>query len=225
VRPENATAMSDRGNPTVNANPVVNANPIVHASPKIEIHTHIPQREPVRDISRLTPPATHNVQFAGAKRITTDFEREVFDGNGILGVRACFLNRTIPDRQVSDLDSATARIVIKDPTGRVVAETDRPKWLNHDTAQFVDIRANAMECILLAIHTNEDTWLMPCLVQGPPNYWDRGSGDLIIDGQQLPHGELEVEITLASGNGLGLQPVTLQLSLGRSGQVGIRSLH
>jgi hypothetical protein len=208
--------------PVISANPTITANPTVTANPKIIIHNNPPQTRPPSQ-RRIPPPdVTHNVSFAGARRITTDLERQVFDGDGLTGIIACFLNQSIPDRRVSDLSSARARVVVRDSLGSTVAQTSLPKWLNHDTNQFVDVAINTEECILLAIYGKDNKWYMPCLMQAPAGYWDDGSSGLIIDAQPLPHGTLEFEITLVSAdNGLGLHPVTARVSFGPDGNVMI----
>jgi hypothetical protein len=208
---------------TQTASPSITQTASPVTTQKVEIYTHpthsqnyVLQEKPKNERPK------HNVHFLGAKRIWTDFEREVFDeSDGVVAIKVSFLNESIPEIKIGDFDYAKARVVIRDGTGVEVASTANPKWLNHDIDDVVHIEKNCTESILLAVHGNGDKWVMPCLIPAPKGYWDDGSSGLMLDGQPLSFGEYEAHITLVDGDGLGIAPTTVRFSLGSKGETQI----
>ena len=198
------------------------------ATQKIEIHNHPPaspsSTEPTEKQQRIKP--THNVIFQGARRIKFDFDmtREVNeDDRGIIAIKACFLNRSIPGKVVSDFDYAKARIVYKTTEGREIAEISDVTWIRPEgTAKYVHMDVNRPECLVLAFW-GDDIWVAPYVTWRKPEYWE-DADQAELDGKPLPFDEVVVvEITVVGGGGIGLEPDFVYMVLGSEGEAVIGS--
>ena len=210
-------------NPVLNANPTVAANPVLNANPLIEIHNHPQQpRSAVVKETRVES-QNHNVKLEGVRQIwTPDLEQEQFDeDDGQIAVVACFLNQSIAGKKIIDFDYVRARVVFRDANGIRVADTSKPKWLNHQTADVVNLEVNRTEYLLLAVYGNDDVWALPYLAPAPSGYWDDGSRGLMVDARPLPFGDFNVEITLVSEETVGVEPFAVRLSFKANGSVKI----
>jgi hypothetical protein len=197
------------------------ASPVIDASQKVEIHNY-PASQPLSvDIVPQRDRPSHHVEFRGATRIKTNFEREIYgDEEGLVGVKACFLNRSIVGQENGDFDYAKARIVYRDGSGTELFEVSKPVWLYHDISEFVHIAANCTECFLLAAYRNE--WFVPNVVPRPTEYWEDGASQLMMEANPLPLGALTAEVNLVSRGGVALEPVFVSLLLGPNGVVLIK---
>jgi hypothetical protein len=150
-------------NNSLKANPSFTANPTIDASQKVEIHNHPPFATPTHAPSAPFPvPSPHNIQFMGIKKIKTDVAREVLvPAEGFVGVKACFLNKSIPGTKIRDFDYVRARIVLRNASGEEVAEIDKPKWLGYEPGDAVHIHVNQTRCILLAVFGTNSEWVTP----------------------------------------------------------------
>jgi hypothetical protein len=208
------------GNPAVTQT----ANPVIDASQKVEIHNYPNFPKTSQTPKRSLPERPeHNVEFLGARKIKTNLEAEIDDdGDGVIAVKACFLNRSKPGIKIADFDYARARIVFKNSLGLEVADISKVLWLGHGTKDTVHIAVNTKECVLLAMYgSGEKRWAAPFLAARPAGYWEHGETQLGIDAKSLPNEELSVEITLVGDENIGLHPVVVHMTLGSNGEVSI----
>lgn len=197
------------------------------ATQKVEIHNYppvIPPSLPKPPEKEVVQSPTHNVVFQGARRIKFDLEmtREINgDQSGIIAVKACFLNRSIPGKRVSDFNYATAHVVYRTALAEEVAETSKVAWVGPYAAKYVHFRVNRPECIVLAFW-GDQAWLAPYVTWRKSFFdWEVGN-QTELDGVPLPFGDLAIEITLADGTGIGLEPVFVYLNLGPNGAAKIK---
>lgn len=198
------------------------------ATQKVEIHNYPASPPPAsteptgKEVKQDDPP-THNVVFKGARRTKLDFEltREIDeDQQGLIAVKACFLNQSIPGKSVSDFDYAKARIVYTTAAGREIAEISQVAWIGPNPAKHVHIEVNHPECLVLAVWGYPDkVWHAPYVTWRKSEYWEDGD-QTELDGRPLPLVEhLAAEITVVGGKGIGLKPVFVYMSLGPKGDV------
>ena len=191
---------------------------------KVEIHNYPPAfaaataKPSMTEALKESP--KHNVVFQGARRFKVDpytWEEINEDEEGVIAIKACFLNKSIPGRKVSDFDDARAHIVYKTVSGRAVTEISTGVWLGHSEDEYVHLKVNRPECLVLAVW-GQAVWGAPYTRWLRSGYAENPKE---IDGRPLPQGELWVEITVAGDGGIGLEPVLLSFNLGSKGDVDI----
>jgi hypothetical protein len=233
-----AVSTKQQANPTITVSPVINANPVAIASPTVNIYNSSPHPNTVTRPMMQAEPIPHNVELTSVKPIRTDNEQEfqrMFEDTttrsrassdlrpipiGVPGLKACFLNKSIPGKRTGDLDYVRARLVFHNKEQLEVAETDRPKWLYEGENETVNIQVNRTKCLLIAVF-GDGHWAMPFL---HPDKGDDLSPIFTIDCQPLPCGDLTAEITLVGEDNVGIDPFIINLILYDKGNAKIQSI-
>ena len=198
----------------------IEANSKIGVTPKFEFHGSNPATVAHSDVSPRRH--RHNLQFVGASKLLTDFEREVSSADeGFRAVKACFLNQPSDEEPVGDFNDALARVTYRDNSGAIFARIDWPKWLNRDSnSRHIHIDGNTSACMLLAVFGNDRNWAVPFIEEREQGYWDRGKVPM-IEGRTLPVGELTVEIVIVGEDNVSLAPANVRLRLGEDGEAQI----
>jgi hypothetical protein len=142
-------------------------------------------------------PVRANIVLRGVSVVLTDTIHEYFppDKQGVVGVKACFLNQRLAGRPTAQFSYVTASVAYSDLNKLEVAYTDSPKWLRYEVDDAVSINPNTSECLLLAIWDHSGEWVLPYI---EPTTYDDGSPGNELNIRPLPFGTLSIEITLAS---------------------------
>jgi hypothetical protein len=221
IREASSSGVVPSGGVTQTANPSLTASPsLTQVGPTINIHpnpvaTPLPETKPPE--LDIKPTSTHNVRFVGvrATRFDDNLIQEVFDvQSGVIGLKACFLNQSIPGTSVSTFRYVKARVVYRHLDGSEITENSRVVWLGHGNSRHVHLGVNHRECIMVALKGGT-AWVVPFTRWHRSEFGESSE----LDGEPLPDGKLEIEITLVDGNGVGLEPALIRVELHPNGTV------
>ncbi len=221
IAPAPVTTIKQEASPVITASPTSTQNPSITNSNNFYLSGHPPPMAPVEGRDADVEQPEHNVSFAGVSKCRSNGEEDfIKKDHGNLAIKACFINPPRAGKPVEDAHGVRVRAVFRNEAGEEVAEVPRAKWLRHGTDDGVRIPVNARECLLLAMWYPAIGWHAPFLVQGSVPYVD-DERDYSIEHHSLPNERLTVEITAVDGNGVGLNPVSVQIRFSAGGDAVI----
>jgi hypothetical protein len=165
-------------------------------------------------------PVRANIVLRGVSVVLTDTIHEYYppDKQGVVGVKACFLNQRLAGRPTAQFSYVTASVAYSDLNKLEVAYTDSPRWLRYEVDDAVSINPNTSECLLLAIWDHSGEWVLPYI---EPTTYDDGSPGKELNIRPLPFGTLSIEITLASDDSDRPHPFVVNLNLSPDARVTV----